>query len=550
MSTAKSLTKSLLLVSLTAFLFVSPLEAHEEDTTSGKSSNEVLGKVHFVTSCSPAVERSFNRAVALLHSFWYAEAEKAFAEVASTDAGCAMAHWGVAMTYFHPLWAPPTPVDLKNGSAAAERAVSVGAKTDRERDYIQAIRIFYQDSDKLDHKTRAKAYEKAMEQVYLRNPDDKEAAIFYALALDATAPETDKTYAQQRKAGGILNKLAPQLPDHPGIAHYLIHSYDFPPLATLGLPAARSYARIAESSPHALHMPSHIFTRLGLWDESIPADLASAEAAKNYVDRVHPGATSSERLHSMDYLEYAYLQGAQDGKAKALVEEVHGIGKVDLEVQASAYALAAIPVRYALERHRWVEAATLTLYPADFPWQRFRHFEAIVTFARAIGAARSGNTISAATDIERLAAFRDEVAAKDTYWAGQIEIQRRTASAWLAYGKGEKEEALQLMQSAAGMESSTEKHPVTPGAVLPARELLADMLMELGRPAEALQEYEATLSISPNRFNSLYGAANAAAKAGDKEKARNLYAQFMALCSHADSERPELVQAKLFLAPK
>jgi tetratricopeptide (TPR) repeat protein len=550
MGKMKSSTKWLSFTLLAVFLFVSPLEAHEEGATPGKTPTEVFGTVHFATSCSPTVEKSFDRAVALLHSFWYVEAEKAFAEVAKADAGCAMAHWGVAMTYFHQLWAPPTPADLKNGLAAAEQAVSVGAKTERERDYIRAIGIFYQDSEKLDHKTRAKAYEKAMEQVYLRYADDKEAAIFYALALDATAPPADKTYAQQKKAGEILNKLAPLHPDHPGIAHYLIHSYDFPPLATLGLPAARSYAGIAESSPHALHMPSHIFTRLGLWEDTIRADLASGEAAKNYVDRVSPGNTSWERLHSLDYLVYAYLQGAQDGKAKALLDEVNGIKKVDWEALPSAYAMAAIPARHALERHRWTEAATLTLYPVDFPWQRFRSAEAITIFARAIGAARSGDVKSASADIERLAMFRDEVAAKDAYWSGQIEIQRRIASAWLAFGKGEKEEALKLMQSAAGMESATEKHPVTPGAVLPARELLADMLMELGRPAEALKEYEATLAVSPNRFNSLYGAAQAAAKSGDKEKARSMYGQLVSQCSRGDSERPELVQAKSFLASK
>lgn len=532
---------------LSSMLAIIPANAHEDD---GGGGSEKLGNVNFPTSCNPVQAKPFNRAMAMLHSFWYEEAAKAFTEITKGDPSCGMAYWGVAMTYYHPLWAPPSPSDLKNGAAAVEKAKAAGAKTERERDYIAAMDTFYKESDKIDHKPRAKAYEKAMEQVYVRNPDDTEAAIFYALALNSTAPATDKTFAQQYKAAAILNPLAEQLPEHPGIIHYIIHTYDYPPLAQMGLPAARSYAKIAPSVPHALHMPSHIFTRLGLWDEAIQADLAAATTAKGYVDKSHPGAESRERLHSMDYMVYAYLQTARNGKARTLVEEVNGITAVDIIDRASAYAMAAIPARYTLERHQWKEAASLSLKPADFPWDSFPATEAITSFARAVGAARSGDVVSAEKDAGRLASLQDGLAAKDPYWAGQVEIQRRTADAWIAFAKGDKAEALKRMQSAADMESATEKAPVTPGAVLPARELLADMLLELGRPEQALKEYETVLTASPNRFNGLHGAAQSAEKSGDMAKAKAYYEQLITLSAHSDSDRPELKQARGFLAKK
>ncbi len=302
-----------------------------------------------------------------------------------------MAYWGIAMSLYHPVWFPPTPADLQRGMAAIERAKSIGAKTQRERDYIAAIEVFYKDSDKVPHRERALAWRNAMQHLSARYPDDREAAIFYALALIATAPPTDKAHIDQKQAAEILNRILAEQPDHPGVAHYLIHSYDSPQLAILALPAARTYAKIAPASPHALHMPSHIFTRLGLWQDSIESNLASAAAARKYIAKTLPGATSQDELHAMDYLAYAYLQTCQDEQAKRIVEEAASTSRVDQKVFQAAYALAAIPARYALERRRWSAAAALQVQPAWFPWMRFPYTEAITHFARALGSARSGN---------------------------------------------------------------------------------------------------------------------------------------------------------------
>ncbi|MBA3569465.1 MAG: hypothetical protein H0W28_08995 [Pyrinomonadaceae bacterium] len=512
---------------------------------------EKLGHVNFAVSCSASAQKQFNRAAALLHSFWYEEAEKAFAAVATDDPKCVMAHWGVAMSLYHPVWAPSTPAELQKGWAAVEKAKSIDAKTDRERDYIAAIEAFYKDSDRLDHRTRALAYEKAMERVYLSYPKDREAAIFYALALLGTGPITDKTFANQKKAAGILNRVLPQEPRHPGVAHYLIHSFDYPQLAYLALPAARSYAKIAPSSPHALHMPSHIFTRLGLWQESINSNLASAATAKNHVARTHPGAASFDQLHALDYLVYAYLQGGEDEKARQILAQANDVEKVDAEVISAAYAFTAIPARYALELRRWSEAAKLELRPATFPWDRFRYAEAIIYFARAVGAARSGDRNAAHIDVEKLSALQTALAnAKDTYWANQVEIQRRAAAAWLAFAEGKSDEALTLIRSAAELEAASEKHPVTPGPIIPAREMLGDMLLELRQPEQALGEFETSLRDSPKRFNGLYGAALAAELSGNKKKASAYYRKIVALMAHTDSARPELRKAKQFLAQK
>jgi tetratricopeptide (TPR) repeat protein len=455
------------------------------------------------------------------------------------------------MSLYHPVWAPPTPAELNKGAAAVEKAKSIGGKTERERDYIAAIEAFYKDSDKLDHRTRALAFEKSMEQAYLRYPEDREAAIFYALSLLGTALPTDKNYANQKKAAEILNKVLLEEPEHPGVAHYIIHSFDYPQLAYLALPAARSYVKIAPSSPHALHMPSHIFIRLGLWQESIQSNLASASAAKNWVAKAHPGAASFDQLHAMDYLAYAYLQGAEDQEAKRIVDKTSAITKVDMENFAAAYAFAAIPARYALERRSWFEAAVLKVHPIAFPWNRFAYAEAITYFSRAIGAARSGDIFAARKDIEKLASLQNAlVEAKNDYWAEQVEIQHQTAAAWLAHAVGKHEEALKLMRSAADLEDSTEKHPVTPGPIASARELLGEMLLELNQLEQALKEFEASQRVEPNRFWSLYGAARAAELVGDLDKARTYYAKLISLCELADTERPELKQAKMFLTKK
>jgi len=516
-------------------------------------SSEKLGRVNFPVSCSAAAQKQFNRAVAWLHSFEYEEAEKAFAAITLADPRCGMGYWGVAMSNYHPLWQPPTPAELKKGWAAVEKAKSAGAGAARERDYIAAIEVFFKDADKLDHRTRALAYEKAMEQVYRRYPRDREAAVFYALALIATGMmANDKSYANEKKAAAILNRVLAREPEHPGVAHYLIHSYDYPQLAPLALPAARSYAKIAPASAHARHMPSHIFTRLGLWQEAIRSNLDAAAAAKTYAARNRMPGAWDEQLHAMDYLAYAYLQGAQDKKTWEVLDELSKIQKAEPENLKVAYAFTAIPARYALERRRWNEAVKLTVAPSAFPWQRFRWAEAHVHFARAIGAARSSDAASARREVEKLTEIRQTLAQiKGDYdWAKQVEIQLQAASAWLAQAEGKKEEAVRLMRAAADLEDSTDKHPVTPGSIVPARELLGDLLLELNQPAQALIEFETALRDAPNRFNGLYGAARAAAASGDQKKATGYYTQLVKLCERADGVRPELEQAKVFLAKK
>jgi hypothetical protein len=497
-----------------------------------------LGSARFETSCSRSIQPAFNRAVALLHSFWYEEAEKAFAQIATSEPACGMAHWGVAMSNYHPLWAPPTPAELKRGAEAASKAVSTGAPTAREREYVRAIAAFYADAHKLNHRTRALAYEKAMEQLHRNYPADSEAAIFHALAMLGTAPPQDKQYVKQKEAAAILNDLLASNPNHPGIAHYLIHSMDYPALAQLALPAARSYAKIAPDSPHALHMPSHIFTRLGRWDDSILSNLASAESARRHVQRTKPGAGSFDQLHAMDYLVYAWLQKGQDARAKRVLDDSRQIRTLDLENFAAAFAFAAIPARLTLERRRWSEASALSLHPAEFPWRNFRYAEAMIVFARGLGAARTDNLSAARDQLGQLAAIQREVTGAPGYdWATQVGIEHSSLQAWIAHAENRNEEAVRLMRAAADLEDTTDKHPVTPGAVLPARELLADLLMELKRPAEALIEYQTVLRDSPNRWNALTGAVRAARLKGDEQVARAWHAKLTALAASADPQR-------------
>jgi len=517
-------------------------------TGQDQGSREKFGTVHFPVSCSPAAQQQFERAVAMLHSFWYEESVKAFTAVTATDSTCAMGFWGVAMSLYYPLWYPPSEPTLKKGWTAVEKAKAAGAKTPRERDYIVAIEVFYKDADKLDHRTRALAYEKAMEQVYVRYPKDREAAVFYALALDATAAPTDKTYANQLKAASILEKVFAEQPNHPGVAHYLIHSYDTQPLATRGLPAARGYAKIAPSAPHALHMPSHIFTRVGLWQEAIDSNRSATAAGKDYVRTIGGEGVWDQTLHAMDYLVYASLQTAQDRQAKAAVDEITAMRKAEPESLAAAYAIVAIPARYALERGNWVEAASLTAPPVVFPWNRYPWGEAILSFTRGLGTARSGDVTAARKEVDRLQALRDTlVQAKNAYWADQVEVQRRAVAGMLARAEGRDQEALDLVRSAADLEGSMEKHPVTPAAVMPARELLAQLLLDLNQSGPALREFEASLAAEPNRFHSLFGAGRAAELSGDTVKAKGFYGTLVKLCDRADTERPELQQAKAFL---
>jgi hypothetical protein len=524
---------------------------HQHDTP------EKLGKVDFPISCTEPVCQEFQRDVALLHSFAYAEAERGFRGVAARDPNCAMAWWGVAMTQFHPIWAAanpaaePTAAEMKSGSDAAASAGRIGAPTSRENDYIAAVEAFYREPERPGYAARALAFEAGMERVHLRNPNDREAAIFHAMAMLGTASPADKTYAKQKQAAAILNGILPGAPEHPGIAHYLIHSFDYPELAILALPAARAYATIAPSAPHALHMPSHIFTRLGLWDESIRSNLASAASAREHVTASHPGTTSFDELHALDYLEYAYLQTGQDRNAGDVAAQVAKVRRLDVAQFAAAYALAAIPARFAIERRRWADAAKLKVAPADFPWERFPYAEALTHFARGLGSARSGGLPVAREALERLDAIpTDRVRGGDDYWAGQVKVQQLAVAAWIALAGGRGDEALRSMRSACDLEDASEKHPVTPGQIVPARELLGDMLMELDQPAQALVEYEASLRRTPGRIGGTYGAAHAAELARDRAKAREFYTKLEVLATHADGGRPELASMRAFLSTK
>ncbi|HEV8675867.1 MAG TPA: hypothetical protein VGX21_17655 [Methylomirabilota bacterium] len=516
----------------------------------GAPGTERLGQVNFLTSCAPAVQPQFDRALALLHSFWFSEAIKGFNAVAQADPSCGIAHWGAAMAWLgNPLAGPPTPRGLQEGSAAVARARAAGAKSPRELDYIAAIETFYKDHDRIDHRTRAVAYEKAMEALSQRYPQDREAAIFYALALNITLNPADKTYANQLKASGILEKAFAEQPDHPGVAHYLIHSYDFPSIAPKGVTAARRYAGIAPSAPHALHMPSHIFTRLGYWQESIDTNRRSVEAAKDELRQAKLEAGSYNALHAMDYIVYAALQLAKDGEARAVVEEVRRLDKIDSELFAAAFALAAIPARYALERRQWAAAVDLPLHPPSLSWAKFPQAEAIVWFGRGLGAARGGNVAAARTALTRLEALRDGLAAaKNAYWAEQAEIQRLGVAGWIARAEGRSDEALALLRQAADREDATEKHPVTPGAIQPAREMLGEILLEVGQPAAALAEFEASQKTDPSRFLGLAGAARAAELAGNQAKAKGYYQQLIELAKTADTERPEVARARAFVS--
>ncbi len=503
-----------------------------------------VGKAHFQVKCAPELQREFDRAVAVLHSFFYEESERQFAAIASRDPHCAMAWWGVAMSLWHPLWEPPDSASLARGRAAIQRADSIGSDDERERAYIGALACFYRDWEHVDHRTRALAYERAMEQVHVRFPDDTEAAIFYALALNATIQYSDKTYAQQLRAGALLEPIYARQPDHPGVAHYLIHSYDFPTLASRALPMARRYAGVAPHVPHALHMPSHIFTRLGMWDESIRSNLAAAQAGREYSAMHYGGAVYYDAVHAWDYLEYAYLQKAQDRKARAIRDSVAAIRRVSHQTQSFYYALTSVPARYALEHHAWSEAAALEL-PSGWNWNRYPWTEATTAFARALGGARSGRPDIAREGIARLAAIRDGISNPTLlYWAAQVEAQRRTAAAWLELSEGHEAEALAGMRAAAALEDSTEKRPVTPGAVLPARELLGDMLLETHRPAEALAEYEAVLRDAPGRFNAIAGASRAALAGQRLDEARGYATELLRLAKDGDGDRPEVTAAR------
>ena len=533
---------------LAAALFALPIQPGAR-ADAGPAAAKASGEVNFQISCGPAVQKTFKEAVWTLHSFWYPEALKGFTTVTEAEPGCAMGYWGIAMSHWYPLWFPPSPAALKAGAEAVEKAVAAGPKTEREKDYIAAIAAFYRDSDKLDHQTRAVAYEKAMEQVYLRYPEDREAAVFYGLALNASALPTDKTYANQRKAAEILNKVWAEQPNHPGVVHYLIHSDDSAQFAAAGLDAAICYSKIAPDVPHALHMPSHIFTRLGMWQQSIDSNRAAHAAAVAYVRKtLGPESFDTETVHTMDYLEYAYLQTAQDRRAKEVVDELTSFRQSAAPNLPTAYAVAAIPVRFALERRDWHAAASLSAPAIGFPLERFPWAEAMLSFARSLGAAQTGDIPGAQAEIAKLQSLENKLLeAKDSYWANQVEVQRLGAASILAHVQGDDKKAIELARAAADLDATMDKHPATPAAVLPARELLADLLLELNEPGAALKEYEQALRNDPNRFRSILGRARAAKQLGDIAASRDAYQKLVALSTSAVSERPELSEAKAFL---
>lgn len=512
------------------------------------ASNQQFGSVGFASACAGSVQKDFDLAIALLHSFEYDEAEKVFAKIIDAAPTCATAYWGVAMCNYHPLWAPPTQTELKKGARSIAIAQSLMPGTGRESAYINAMAAFYKDWDKTEHRTRSSEFANAMQRLYKQYPTDKETAIFYALSLTAAADPADKTYKNQRTAGAILNALYAEQPNHPGVVHYLIHTYDTPELAKLGLPAARKYASVAPSSAHALHMPSHIFTRLGLWDECIRSNVASVSSAKCYAEQAGMTGHWDEELHGLDYLVYAYLQKGDNDRAKAQLNYLQTISVVSPTNFKVAYAFAAIPSRYVLENRLWSEAMTLKLHPANLPWQDYPWQKAILHYARAMGAVQLGKTKEANAELAELSRLHASlVESKDTYKAKQVQIQLKTAEAWLRLKEWKSGEALQLMNTAADLEDGTEKHAVTPGAMIPAREMLGDMLLELNQSALALAAYETNLKKSPNRFNGLYGAGKAAAKSNNPEKAAYYFRQLRAIANSTHATRPELETARRFL---
>ena len=519
------------------------------DVISCGAPDKQFGSVDFEMTCNEKAKKNFNLAIELLHSFEYDESEKIFAKVIDETPECAMAYWGVAMCNFHPLWAPPTEAELQKGSKAIEIANTISKKSGRESAYINAIATFYKDWNKTDHHTRCINYEKAMEKIYTTYPDDKEATIFYALSLDASANPNDKTYTNQKKAGSILHALYSSEPNHPGIIHYIIHTYDYPGLAELALPAARKYAEVAPSSAHALHMPSHTFTRLGLWDECIKSNLVSVASAKCYAEQAGIKGHWDEELHGMDYLIYAYLQKGENKLANEQLKYLETIKEVHPFNFKVAYAFAAIPSRFLLENKNWDSAATLQVPPANFSWIQFPWQESIIHFTRLLGAAHLGNIKEANIEFAKLNLLHDILKKqKDAYKSLQVAIQIKTGEAWIQFANGKTTEALNLMKLAVDMEDGTEKNPVTPGEVLPARELLGDMLLQVKQYENALLAYEGVLQKCPNRFNSLYGAGLAAEKSGQKQKAVFYFKQLLTITDAVNSDRSELVDTRKFLA--
>jgi tetratricopeptide (TPR) repeat protein len=526
--------RKLLTAASVALLFApGAVQSHEEGATH-------VGRVKFASTCDPKVQPLLETGVAMLHSFWFGAGENTFREVLVQDPSCTVADWGIAaLLMSNPLAGQgATPAAAAKAQAAIDAARATPPKSQRERDYVEAIAAYYQDFSSRGERARQESRSKAFEALAARYPDDDEARIFSALYIAGTQSQSDQTYAAYRKAAATLEPQFIKYPDHPGVAHYLIHSYDAPPIARDGLPAARRYATIAPDAPHALHMPSHIFTRVGAWEDSVATNGRSADVAKK-------SGETDQVYHASDYSVYAYLQLGRDGDARRTIEDTMKVPP-NSPAQAIPYAAAAMPARYAMERGAWKEAMQLKPQESKFPFT-----DALTYYARALAAARVGEVAAAEKDAAELARLHKALEdAKNTYWATEVEIQRLAVAGWIAHAQGKNDEALKLMTAAADLEDKNEKHIVTPGRIVPARELLGEMLLDLKQPAPALREFEASQQREPNRFRGYWGAARAAEAAGDKRKAAEYYAKLMELGKSSDSQRPELVRARAYVAQR
>lgn len=514
---------------------------HHEELTASQ-----LGTVRFPVSCAPAVQKPFERGVALLHSFWYEEAEKEFQQISLDDPQCVMAHWGIDMSLWHQLWNEPDAHVIQKGlDEVYEAKTTDGSTTPREKAYLTAIEAFYSNSKKLDHQTRAKSYSDAMKKVYESYPDDHEAAVFYALSLLASEPHDDTTFANRKQAAAILEKLFAVEPDHPGVAHYLIHAYDKPQLAQLGLPAARRYAQIAPAAPHALHMPSHIFARVGLWQDDIDSNLASIAASRKTAAMGMGGG--GHQFHAMDFLFYAYMQSGRDAEARALMEEVKAMPKMhdmySLGFDPHVAAMADFASLYPLEMRDWASAAAITVISVPGAPDQ----EAVQYWARAIGAAHLDDAAEVKRDIAAIHRIHEElISHKKSEMAEAVADDQKQAEAWLAFAEGKPDDAVEALRPMADKEDALGTEP----SGIPLREMMADMLLESKHPQQALVEYQADLKLNPNRFNGLYGAARAAEAAGKQSDASEYYALLVKVCDGSNSARPELARAKQLVAEK
>ena len=510
-----------------------------------------FGEVSFSLSCSYEMRETFNLGLTLIHSFEYAEAEKAFVSILDQDPECLMAYWGTAMSILnHPLSFKQNPKSLKRGEELLKIAKTLTPNNEREKDYIDAVSIYFKDWENLDTKTRKLNYESKMEELYIKYPDDVETAVFYSLSVLATADLNDKTYSKQKKSGKILEKLFEKYPNHPGIAHYIIHNYDSPELAHMALTTARKYAIIAPSSAHAQHMPSHIFTRLGLWNESIKSNIDSAESAVCYAESVNPNANWVSEIHALDYLVYAYLQLGDNAKAQSEMNKMQQIKEVfPSDHFASAYALIAVPSRLAIENKNWKLASQLELPKTKLDWDKAHWPKAMLHFSRALGFSNIGNSVAAENELKSLIILRDKLTdANNTYESGQVTIQIEAVRAWIEYSKGNSKKAIEYMKLASNLESKTSKAAVTPGEIIPADELLADLYLALNKPEQALEAYKINLEGHPFRFNGIYGAAKAAEKLNDIKLAVYYFDQLVKLSAKTNSSRPEISEAKDYLA--